>query len=583
MKTRATAGAARPGAPSASVVRAITDDAYAWQLDRHWYFRLRAGLPVERLIPPTEEASAADASAATSLLARVDAAAVEAVTDDDHDDLAYVRAIAERAVVFDRLYWQLPAVTPYRISGITIVADLVLAQYTFDTDDDVDRYLGLVHDLAQSLRALADVTAEQPRRGMSLPFVALPGVVRTLRALPDSLSRTLVPEAARLTRLSEAAGRRVAARARELVDDETRLAIQAIMTAVDAHRSKATDQVGLHAHPGGVEAYLELIAVEAATPAMPDELHELGLEECHRLSERMTEVRQRLGHRGDEGDFHRRLGGEPRLYAASPEEVADRLERYIHRVEERVTECFALLPTTPYGVARLDPALEGGLTFGYYEPATPNQPVGLYRYNGSNLRSRSMLTMAAVIYHELIPGHHFHVARQSENQSLHPLRRDGFFDVAPAYMEGWAEYAADLGWRLGLYDDDWDAYGRLAQERLTATRLVVDTAVNTGRWTLGEAQDFMRRNVIDTEPQIQSEALRYATDVPAQALAYRTGYRAFTDLRASSVRALGDRFDEKQFHEWVVSCGSLPLSAVAARVHRQIGKICAAPGEPVSG
>jgi uncharacterized protein (DUF885 family) len=223
------------------------------------------------------------------------------------------------------------------------------------------------------------------------------------------------------------------------------------------------------------------------------------------------------------------------------------------------------------------------MTFGYYEPATRAQPVGLYRFNGSSLATRSLLTAAAVIYHELIPGHHFHVARQAENQQLHPLRRHMFFNVSPAYMEGWAEYAADLGWSMGLYDDPWDAYGRLAQERLTATRLVVDTAMNTGRWDLSEARTFMRQNVVDTEPQIVTESLRYATDVPAQALAYRTGYRAFTRLRERAQSALGARFDERDFHEWVIECGTLPIPTLEARVERRLAVARAADGSADSG
>ena len=37
-------------------------------------------------------------------------------------------------------------------------------------------------------------------------------------------------------------------------------------------------------------------------------------------------------------------------------------------------------------------------------------------------------------------------------------------------------------------------------------------------WDLEQARDFMRRNIVDTEPQIRTESLRYAADVPAQAL-----------------------------------------------------------------
>lgn len=53
--------------------------------------------------------------------------------------------------------------------------------------------------------------------------------------------------------------------------------------------------------------------------------------------------------------------------------------------------------------------------------------------------------------------------------------------ASSGFEEGWAEYASGLAWEMGLYDDPLDAYGRLAHERFTAQRLLVDTASISGR------------------------------------------------------------------------------------------------------
>jgi uncharacterized protein (DUF885 family) len=550
-------------------VRQLTDEFWSWQLDRQWYLRLRAGLPVESLPDHGPTESASQAHRAQTLLDRVGVATRTATSGADADTLGYLAAIAQRVLTNHRHYWVTPAVTPYRLSDVTISADLVLGQFSFTTGDDGHRYLSLVADLATGLRSVAAKVQGQARRGVYLPRAALDGVLRTVLALPDSLARQLTPTPDRLRKLSTADRGHVIDALTGLIESDVSAAARSIAEAVGSdHQTHATDNVGLHQYPGGDEAYADFVTMETTLDIDVDQLHRLGLQECSTLSERMREVRGRLGHTGDEAEFHARLAHEPRLYAADPEEVAARFERYVSNVERVVDDFFSVLPSIPYGVARLDPAMEGGLTFGYYEPATRAQPIGLYRYNGSSLETRSLLTAAAVIYHELIPGHHFHVARQAESLDLHPLRRDGFFDVSPAYMEGWAEYAAGLGWAMGLYDDPWDAYGRLAQERLTATRLVVDTAMNTGRWSLEKARTFMRANVIDTEPQIVTESLRYSTDMPAQGLAYRTGFLAFGKLRKRVEAASGADFDQRQFHEWVVGCGTLPLTALEARIER---------------
>lgn len=572
MQTRSTSGSPSRSA-AAETVPELTDEFWRWQLDREWYFRLRAGQLVDRLPDVSEAASAADAAIAQGFLDRIHTLRPSA-SGDELDTLAYLEARALRIVILDRHHWVIPAVTPYQLSELTIAADLVLGQFQFVSADDGERFLSLAQDLVRVLRSVADHVRGQADRGIRVAAAALPGVDALFEALPDSLCRTLTPEPARLRQLATSNAANVTSVLEQQITPEIRKAVAEIHAVLDEdYRARAPETVGLHAYPGGDAAYNDLVSIEAAASTSADALHELGMAECGVIAERMTGVRERLAAGADEDAFHRSLTDVPHLYATSPSDVASRLEAYVRRVESEVGARFAVLPTTPYGVARLDPALEGGLTFGYYEPATRAQPVGLYRFNGSNLGQRSMLTMAAVIYHELIPGHHFHVARQSENTALHQLRREGFFNVAPAYMEGWAEYAAGLGWSMGLYDDPWDAYGRLAQERLTATRLVVDSALNTGRWSLAEARQFMRHNIIDTEAQIRSESLRYATDVPGQALAYRTGYLAFVAIRDGAERRLGGKFDEKQFHEWIVSCGSLPMPAVAARVERQLSEV----------
>jgi uncharacterized protein (DUF885 family) len=564
-------------------VHALTDDFLAWRLDNEWYLRLQTGVPLDRLPNFGIDEAEAQASIASGFLDRITRLSATTAGTDADDTLGYLAAIARRVRTEAQHYWLLPIVTPYRLSDLTVMLDLVLGQFAFDAAEDVDRYLALVSQLAKSIQSVAQKISGQAARGIYLADAAYPGAAATLNGFATGLANQLVPSQARLTALGDRDRRRLVDHAAALTSTSIAQGVGAAHSALERHRDRLSDQVGLHQYPNGLDAYLDLVRIETTMDLDADVVRKVGIEECRTIADKMRQVRGRIGFVGNEAEFHTQLEHEPRLYAADSREVAARFERYIDRVEQHAADYFAVLPATPYGVARLDAALEGGMTFGYYEPATRAQPVGLYRFNGSSLATRSLLTAAAVIYHELIPGHHFHVARQAENQQLHPLRRHMFFNVSPAYMEGWAEYAADLGWSMGLYDDPWDAYGRLAQERLTATRLVVDTAMNTGRWDLSEARTFMRQNVVDTEPQIVTESLRYATDVPAQALAYRTGYRAFTRLRERAQSALGARFDERDFHEWVIECGTLPIPTLEARVQRRLAVARAADGSADSG
>ncbi|MFE5588466.1 DUF885 domain-containing protein, partial [Kitasatospora sp. NPDC056531] len=458
--------------------------------------------------------------------------------------------------------------TPYRLFPLSQYVDAVLRPFRFTEPTDAERYLTLLRELARVVGSIADKAAEQAARGFRIPAPALAGARATAAALQVSVARRVEVEGDRLDGVADG---QLGERVGRLVADELEPAFHRLLAVLDdpAYLCAAPQTVGWAHYEGGEEAYREFVRTHAGCDTPPERLHELGRDQCRELAERMREFRAILGFTGSEEEFHDRLRTEPRLYARTPGEVEARYRGHLDRLAPRLLQWFAVLPAAPYGLARLDPALEAGMTFGYYELPTPASPVGRYRYNGSDLERRSLLGSASLIYHELAPGHHFHLARQAENLALPQLRRE----VAEfgAFNEGWAEYAAGLGWEAGLYEDPWDAYGRLAQERFTAQRLVVDTGLNLGTMSLAQARDFMRANTTEADGQIASDLLRYATDLPGQALSYRAGFLEFGRLRARAEADLGAGFDVRAFHEAVLGGGALPFPALGWRVVRELG------------
>jgi uncharacterized protein (DUF885 family) len=281
----------------------------------------------------------------------------------------------------------------------------------------------------------------------------------------------------------------------------------------------------------------------------------------------MAAIRAELGFEGTALEFVTELQADPRFFAESPEEVEETFMGYIHRIEPHLGDYFKTQPEAAYGVRRLPLASEPGMTYGYYNPPSPDDPVGYYNYNASGLPTRNLVWAGSLIYHELLPGHHFHIATQDENESLQDFRKK--YSVG-AFTEGWAEYAASLGIEIGVYETPYELYGRYIGEMFLASRLVVDTGMNAMGWSLEEARAYMRQYVIQSEAEIDSETLRYSTSIPAQALAYRLGYEKIWELRHKAEAALGDRFDIREFHDVVLSDGAKPLPVLEAKVDRYI-------------
>jgi uncharacterized protein (DUF885 family) len=281
--------------------------------------------------------------------------------------------------------------------------------------------------------------------------------------------------------------------------------------------------------------------------------------EVERLEGELDAVRAAVGFQGSREEFHRYLRTDPRFFEASPEAINARLARHVAKIEPHIDDYFARKPAAKYGVQRLDPSLEGAMTFGYYKQPEPDDPRGLYYFNGSKPGERNLLFGLALMAHELVPGHHFQIARQAENQSLPPLRRETY---DTAFVEGWGEYAAALGLDMGIYDDPYDRAGRLMMDMMLSSRLVVDTGMNALGWPRERAMQYLREHSMMSETEIATETLRYSADIPAQALAYKIGSLRMMALRKRAQERLGDRFDIRQFHEWVLANGSMPLQVL---------------------
>ena len=98
-----------------------------------------------------------------------------------------------------------------------------------------------------------------------------------------------------------------------------------------------------------------------------------------------------------------------------------------------------------------------------------------------------------------------------------------------------------------------------------AIRLVVDTGMHYKGWTRQEGVDLFLENTAKTPLDISNEIDRYIA-WPGQALAYKIGQLKIMELRDKSKEALGDKFDIKDYHDHILSFGSIPLNILEEKV-----------------
>jgi uncharacterized protein (DUF885 family) len=204
------------------------------------------------------------------------------------------------------------------------------------------------------------------------------------------------------------------------------------------------------------------------------------------------------------------------------------------------------------------------MTYGYYRQPSAADSTGVYFFNGGQLAQKTTVWFEGLAYHEIHPGHHFHLALVQEVlANKHPLRRNY---ASTAYTEGWGEYAAALAELMGGYRDPYDRYGRRIMELYSAARLVLDTGLNLLGWSHERGLAYLRANSVISDAEVASEVLRYCCDIPGQALGYRMGMLTFQRLRTRAEQALGPRFDPRAFHRVILADGPLPFFALEQRV-----------------
>lgn len=162
--------------------------------------------------------------------------------------------------------------------------------------------------------------------------------------------------------------------------------------------------------------------------------------------------------------------------------------------------------------------------------------------------------------HEARPGHELQFAAMVEHGVS--IAR-AVFAFNSANVEGWGLYSEAF---MKAYFPPEGQFGVLEQRLVRAARAFLDPMLNLGRLQPAEAQRFLMREVCLSEPLAKEEVDRYTFNAPGQATSYFFGYSKLETLRARTQLALGERFDLKSYHDFLLAQGLLPPELLAQAV-----------------
>src|SRR5580704_7209215 len=225
-----------------------------------------------------------------------------------------------------------------------------------------------------------------------------------------------------------------------------------------------------------------------------------------------------------------------------------------------------VIPTPPfergiYSVAGFHsaPPLEPQAEAQYW--VTPIDPQMADAKAESKLREYNDFTLQWLSIHEALPGHyiqfeHLNNIEPERRRLLRSLYANG------AYVEGWAEYIAQVMMDEGFLDNDPRFRMVMRKIRLRViSNAILDIRMHTMNMSDQQAMDLMTKESFQTQAEADGK-LQRAKLSSAQLPTYYVGIREWFALRQKYQAAAGKNFNLQKFHDLVLDEGPLPVPVV---------------------
>nr|WP_010131552.1 DUF885 domain-containing protein [Microbulbifer agarilyticus] len=454
----------------------------------------------------------------------------------------------------------------------TSVASMLINQHRIDDASDAEAYISRLNALPAHFDQLIENLQARADKGVIVPKFVFPYIISDGKNLitgapfDDGEDSTLFADFKGKVDKLEISDEEKAAlveQAKTAMLDSVKPAYVKLTDYLGELEQKATTDDGAWKLPDGDAFYQHRLNVYTTTDMTAEEIHQKGLEDVKRIHDEMREIMAKVKFEGSLQEFFEFMRTDEQFYYPETEEGKQRYLKeataMIDNLKGRMDELFITKPKADLVVKAVEPFREKSAGKAFYQrPAPDGSRPGIYYANLYKMSSMPVYQMEALAYHEGIPGHHMQLSIMQELENVPSFRKFGGYT---AYTEGWGLYSELVPKEIGLYQDPYSDFGRLAMELWRAGRLVVDTGLHSKKWTREEAIDWLAENSPNPKGDVVKAIERYIV-MPGQATAYKIGMMKILELRENAKQQLGDKFDIREFHDVVLANGAVPLDVL---------------------
>ena len=317
---------------------------------------------------------------------------------------------------------------------------------------------------------------------------------------------------------------------RQLIQDTVIPAYGYLVEELSKLKGSATNDAGLYYFESGREFYRLLVRDSTGSDKSVEELEDTILDNMQRALETIWTMDL-------DGDVFDRM-------LECPVDLSDPYE-VLELLKEGIAQDFPVPGDLPFEVNYVPASMEE-----YMNPAYYILPPIDYLENNviyiNNSLSSDDIEQFVTLAHEGFPGHLFQTTYFYGRQPSRIRKLFGF----SGYSEGWGTYAEIYAYQLSGIDDDLLLLNALNKTYTLSLYCLADIGINYEGWTLEDTQDFL-----GIDEDTSREIYEILVEEPALYLAYYGGYLEFMELREKAEETLGEKFNLKDFHTFLLDVG----------------------------
>ena len=445
------------------------------------------------------------------------------------------------------LYSQPLAVT----IGVQAQLPILLSEYIFYRKEDVDDYLDLLANIDEYYKELLDFQRLKAEAGLMMSDTVLDHLIESCESYLLTTDNNFMIDTfnSRLDTLSDLTEEEKNAyrqKNEELLKSDFIPAYQLLIDGLNELRGTGVNEKGLCGFPDGKKYYEYLVysATGTSYPSIEELLKDMELLMNKQLAKTSLLLR-----------FHPELAEELDTYAyrqTEPEDIMEELK--VLSLEE-----FPSLAECSYTLKSVPKSLELSLSPAFYlvSPIDDYQNNVIYINENPRFATNELYNTIA---HEGYPGHlyqnvYFHTHCDSNIRNI--LSSKGF-------SEGWATYVEYLSYMMdnGLRPE----MGELLAANSIATlglHAFLDMYINYMGWDREQVREYLM-NYYEDPGELTDALYNAMIENPANYLSYYVGCMELMNMRETAEKELGERFDAKEFHTFLLDIGEAPFDVIQA-------------------